>query len=73
MTPQDVIAHFGSQTATADALGLKQPSVSDWVRAGSVPWLRQLDIERMTGGALRANPEDRKREFEQRKRGKVAA
>lgn len=59
MTPQDVISHFGSQVATADALGLSQPSVSDWVRAGYVPWLRQLDIERQTNGALRANPADR--------------
>jgi len=61
MTPHDVIFHYGTQAAAAEALGLKQPSVSDWVRAGYVPWLRQLDIERMTGGALRANPDDRKR------------
>ena len=72
MTPHDVISHYGTQAAAADALDLSQPSISDWVRAGSVPWLRQLDIERMTNGALRANPEDREREIALRKRGKPA-
>lgn len=55
MTKDEVIAHFGSQQAVATALGIKQPSVANW--ADPLPELRQLEIERLTGGLLRAGPE----------------
>lgn len=55
MKTTDVIEHFGSQYAVARALGIKQPSVANW--KDEPPALRQLQIEAVTGGALRADPE----------------
>ncbi len=55
MLKQDVLNHFGGVNGTAAALGLKQPSVSNWT--DPLPELRQLQIERITTGALRAGPE----------------
>lgn len=52
MTKEQAIAHFGSVTAVAKALGIAQPSVSEWVE---IPPLRQLELERITKGALRAD------------------
>lgn len=56
MTKDDVLKHFGgSQAAVAKALGVKQPSISAWT--DPLPALRQLEIERLTGGVLVAGPE----------------
>ncbi len=56
MTKDQVIAYFGgSQQAVANALGIRQPSVSGW--RDPLPELRQLEIERLTEGQLRAGPE----------------
>lgn len=54
MFTKDVIAHFGSQAAVARALGIAQPSVWEW--GDHPPPLRQLQLERITNGALRADP-----------------
>lgn len=54
MKTQDAINHWGSQKAAADALGLKQPSVAAW--GEYPPELRQLQIEAVTGGLLKAEP-----------------
>lgn len=54
MRTSDAIEHFGSQAALARALNIKPPSVADW--GDSVPPLRQLQIEALTGGKLRADP-----------------
>lgn len=53
MRTTDVIKHFGSQAAVARALGIKPPSVAEW--GDDVPPLRQLQIEKITRGALKAN------------------
>lgn len=55
MTKDEVIRFFGSQQAVATALGVKQPSVANW--KAEPPPLRQLQIERITGGQLRAGQE----------------
>jgi DNA-binding transcriptional regulator YdaS (Cro superfamily) len=55
MTPQQAIAHFGTQVKLAEALDIRQGSVSEWVIAGKVPWLRQLHIEKITRGKLKAD------------------
>lgn len=57
MTPQQVIDFFGTQEKTAQALGIRQPSVSDWVTNGKVPPGRQFEIEIRTNGQLKADPE----------------
>lgn len=46
------VAYFGTRAAIARALGIKGPSVSEW--GDYPPMLRQLQIERLTGGALKA-------------------
>lgn len=56
MRKDQAIEFFGSQAALARALGIEQPSVAEW--GDKVPWRRQLQIERLTGGLLRHNPKD---------------
>lgn len=60
MTYDDVIVHYGTEQAAADALGIKQPSVHAWKDAG-ISELRQAHIQIQTGGALLANPEHAKK------------
>ena len=55
MTTQQAIRHFGSQAKLAKALGIKPPSVSVW--GERPPMLRQFQIERLTGGKLKADKE----------------
>ncbi len=55
MKKRDVIEFFGSVGATAEAVGVAQPSVSNWT--DPLPELRQLQIERLSCGVLRAGPE----------------
>jgi hypothetical protein len=56
MNKSEVIAHFGGVGATAKALDMSQPSVTTWGEH-SIPELRQLQIEALTKGLLRAGPE----------------
>jgi DNA-binding transcriptional regulator YdaS (Cro superfamily) len=55
MNTKDAIDFFGSQEALAEQLGIKQPSVAGWVKSGEVPPLRQLQLEVITGGSLKAD------------------
>ena len=55
MNYEQVIEYFGSQKAAAVALSLSQPSISDWKSTGRIPHLRQLQIEHVTEGALKAD------------------
>lgn len=54
MRTSAALEHFGGTIALARALGIKPPSVSQWGEI--VPPLRQLQIERLTNGALKADP-----------------
>jgi DNA-binding transcriptional regulator YdaS (Cro superfamily) len=56
MKIDDVIRHFGSQVAVADALGVQQPTISNWRTRGSIPQLQQLRIQHITKGKLKASP-----------------
>lgn len=56
MKIDDVIAHFGSQVAAADALGVQQPTISNWKTRGRIPHIQQLKIELLTKGKLKAKP-----------------
>lgn len=48
------IKHFGSQAALADAIGVTQPTVSEWLRGDRpVPVDRRPELERSTGGVVR--------------------
>ncbi len=55
MNTKAVIGHFGSQRKAAEALGLAQPSVANW--GEYPPPLRQLQIEALTKGELKAEPD----------------
>ena len=51
MKKREVIEHFGSVKAVADALSIKAPSVSEWKE--DIPLLRAYQIEKITGGKLK--------------------
>jgi DNA-binding transcriptional regulator YdaS (Cro superfamily) len=55
MTKDEAIAAFGTQVKLAEVLGMSQGSVSLW--GTHPPPLRQLQIEAVTGGKLRAEPD----------------
>lgn len=52
MRTAEVLVHFKTQAAIASALGIKQPSVATW--GEFPPDKRQLQLERITKGALKA-------------------
>ena len=54
MKPQDVLNHYRTQQAVADALHIDQASIAKWVKKDAVPQLRQLQLESLTGCALKA-------------------
>lgn len=54
MTTADVIQHYGTQQKVADALGIRQGSVGGWGKYP--PVLRQLQLQRITNGRLKAEP-----------------
>ena len=53
MKKEDVINFFGGICKTADALGIKHPSVSGW--GAIIPKGRAYEIERITKGKLKYN------------------
>ena len=55
MKIDSVIKHFGSQVLAADALGVTQPTISNWKARGAIPHLQQLRIEHATSGKLKAS------------------
>lgn len=55
MTTEEAIQWAGgTQVLLADRLGINQPSVSAW--GAYPPDLRQLQIERLSNGSLKAEP-----------------
>ncbi|WP_280192124.1 Cro/CI family transcriptional regulator [Delftia sp. PS-11] len=54
MTTDDAVRYAGSAAALAKLLGVSPGAVSQW--RDFPPWPRQLQLERMTGGALSAEP-----------------
>lgn len=51
---QDVIDHFGGQKAAADALGVKQPTLSHSLEVGYLSAEVALKAQRATGGKFLA-------------------
>lgn len=54
MTYEEACNHFGSCNKLAKALGVHQTSALAWKHG--IPQLRQLQIEALSGGDLRADP-----------------
>ena len=57
MTFTQVLKYFGTQVDVAEALGVTQPTISNWKSRGRIPKLQQLRIEHLTRGKLKADPE----------------
>lgn len=55
MDLNDLKNHYGSIPNAARALGLVRQAVYQW--KDGIPALRQIQIERITVGALKADPE----------------
>lgn len=55
MTYNQLIKYFKTQVAIAAALGTTQPTVANWKARNRVPPLRQLQLEGITGGTLKAD------------------
>lgn len=53
MTLEDAKEYFGTYAKVADALGISKGAVSQW--NGSIPEERQLELHRLTKGALKAD------------------
>jgi DNA-binding transcriptional regulator YdaS (Cro superfamily) len=51
----DAVLYFGSKAKLAEQLGISPGALSQW--GEEVPPLRQLQIERITGGRLAASPD----------------
>lgn len=54
MRKEEAINHYGSQSALARALGIAQASVAGW--SDYPPDARQLQIQKLTRGKLKAEP-----------------
>lgn len=54
MTPNEVLAHYGRKKLIADALKITAPSVNAWFINGEIPELRQMQLEKLTNGQLKA-------------------
>jgi hypothetical protein len=54
MTKDEAVREFGTQVALGEALGINQNTVSSWDK---VPILRQLQLEALTKGRLKADAE----------------
>jgi hypothetical protein len=55
MNMQDLIEHFGTQSAIAKALGTSDQVVSSWKVKNRIPLGRQYEIQILTAGKLRAD------------------
>lgn len=54
MRLNDAVSHFGTQQKLAEALGIKQGSISSWDRE-LIPLARALQIEKLTRGVLKTD------------------
>ncbi|MCU8075866.1 Cro/CI family transcriptional regulator [Shewanella sp. SM29] len=52
MKTKDAISHFGNKLKLAEALSVTKSAISQW--GEDVPELRAYQIERLTGGELKA-------------------
>lgn len=54
MTLEEARTHFGNYSKVAKALGISRGAITQW--RGVIPDDRQVDLHRITKGALRADP-----------------
>lgn len=64
MDIQELMRYFGSQANLAAELGISPNTVNNWFARNRIPWQRQLEIEQLSAGKLRADPYKRRGERE---------
>lgn len=55
MTPDDLIAHYHTQSAAAAAINRNRQTVHEWCKAGRLPLDAQVEWEVASTGALKAD------------------
>jgi transcriptional regulator with XRE-family HTH domain len=55
MRKADVVAHFGTQTATAKALGITKSAVSQWDEDRPIPLNCAIKAQARSNGVLKLN------------------
>ncbi|WP_275387319.1 Cro/CI family transcriptional regulator [Xenorhabdus bovienii] len=55
MKPYDLIAYYGDVTRAAKSLGVTPGAIYQWLESGTIPKLRQSDIEVRTGYQLKSD------------------
>lgn len=55
MTPEQVIKHYGTEQAAANALSCTRQIVNFWLQKGEIPLKTQAFIQLKTNGKLRAD------------------
>ena len=55
MTPTQLITHYGSQAAVADAAELTDTAIGHWVKQGWIPYDKQDFFEHDSAGQLKAS------------------
>ena len=58
MTLEEVQRFYGSAKECAKQLGIAKNTPLHWKNLGYVPMLRQIQIEKLTDGALKATMDD---------------
>lgn len=63
MSIDEVLKYYKTRAEAAEALGVQTQAIHNWITAKKVPPLRQLQIEKLTRGRLKADPDvyDQKR------------
>lgn len=49
-----LVAHFGTQYKLAEALGVTESAVSQWISTGGLPARRAIKVEQLTKGEFKA-------------------
>lgn len=62
MTPKQLLKHYETKVAIADAAGVDKQVVQGWFDRDSVPLNHQTTLEVTTGGALKADVSEQFRE-----------
>ena len=64
MNYKQVVAHFGTPSKVAQALGINRQNVHAWRVRKRIPPKSQLKLEILSGGTLKADPDARKEAIE---------
>jgi DNA-binding transcriptional regulator YdaS (Cro superfamily) len=54
MNTELIIKHFGNQRKMALRLGVSRQAVGEWLKLGTIPANRAIQIEKITNGELKA-------------------